>query len=296
MNKDISEILDEWEYDPESNVRRIRGKDGVPRIQVRVDQGAFQGILQLNLDGRPDGKRPHDHDFALEHYREMLEAHRQEAGDETGFQLDHSSCEELFEESSQVYGRYVFLLQVKDFERVIRDTERNMACFEFLHSYAALEGDRTNLQKWWPYILRIHGTAKSHLLADDGRFDRAMAVIRDTRQRIRDLEEVDAEEFHSERERSVEALDELLLELKGRKPLSEREGLEQELAEAIADEAFERAAQLRDQLRDLPDAVTSEADESDIEGPDSDLPSGDPPDFSPPDHFSPPNLGPPGKD
>ncbi|MBT3345562.1 MAG: excinuclease ABC subunit B, partial [Gemmatimonadetes bacterium] len=43
MNKDISEILDEWEYDPESNVRRIRGKDGVPRIQVRVDQGAFQG-------------------------------------------------------------------------------------------------------------------------------------------------------------------------------------------------------------------------------------------------------------
>ena len=295
MNNDISEILDEWEYDPESNVRRIRGKGGIPKIQVRIDQGAFQGILQLNLDGRPDGKRPHDQDFALEHYRETLEAHRREAGDESGFQLDHPSCEELFEESSQVYGRYVFLLQVKDYERVIRDTERNMACFEFLHSYAALEEDRTNLQKWWPYILRIHATAKSLLLADDGRFDRAMAAIREARQRIRDLDEVDAEEFHSERERSVEALDELLQELKGRKPLSERERLEQELSEAITDEAFERAAQLRDQLRDLPEVEMSDEDDAGLEDFGGDPASDEPPRPGPSD-LGPPDLGPPDKD
>ena len=72
MNHDISQILDDWKYDPDSNVRRIRGDDGVAKIQVRVDQGAFQGILQLNLDGRPDGKRPHDRDFALDHYRDTL--------------------------------------------------------------------------------------------------------------------------------------------------------------------------------------------------------------------------------
>lgn len=252
MNNDISEILDEWAYDPESNVRRIRGKDGVPKMQVRVDQGAFQGILQLNLDGRPDGRRPHDRDFALDHYRATLEAHARRVGEE-GFELDHTACEELFEESSQLYGRYVFLLQVKDYERVIRDTERNMDCFEFLHEHAVLEEDRMNLQKWWPYILRIHATAKSMQLADNERFDQALRVLDETHERIRNLEEVDAEEFHSERDRSIEALVELRNELKGRRPLSEREQLESELAQAIANEAFERAAQLRDQLRELSD-------------------------------------------
>lgn len=251
MNHDISQILEDWKYDPESNVRRIRGEDGVAKIQVRVDQGAFRGILQLNLDGRPDGKRPHDRDFALDHYRATRDEHKRRVGKVEGFQLDHPSCEELFEESAQVYGRYVFLLQVKDYERVIRDTERNMNCFEFLHQYAALEDDRNNLQKWWPYIIRIHATALSMQLADDGRFERALNVLRESRERIEGLEHVDAEEFHTERERSMEALDELAQELRGRKPLSERERLEKELEDAIADEAFEQAAQIRDQLREL---------------------------------------------
>jgi len=156
MNHDISQILDDWKYDIDSNVRRIRGDDGVAKVQVRVDQGAFQGILQLNLDGRPDGKRPRDRDFALDHYRDTLVDHERRAGGEEGFQLDHPSCEELFEEAAQIYGRYAFLLQIKDYERVIRDTERNMGCFEFFHQFAAFDDDRMNLQKWWPYIIRIH--------------------------------------------------------------------------------------------------------------------------------------------
>ena len=76
MDQDLLKFLKDWEYDPDSNVRKIVGEDGVHKIQVRVDQGAFQGILQLNLDGRPDGKRPHDSEFALDHYRETLTTHR----------------------------------------------------------------------------------------------------------------------------------------------------------------------------------------------------------------------------
>jgi len=51
---------------------------------------------------------------------------------------------------------------------------------------------------------------------------------------------VDAEEFHAERERSVEALDELAHQISGRKPLSEREQIEKKLEEAITEEAFEQ--------------------------------------------------------
>ena len=62
---------------------------------------------------------------------------------------------------------------------------------------------------------------------------------------------MDAEEFHAERERSVEALDELAHQISCRKPLSEREQIEKKLEEAITEESFEQAAQLR--LRDLSD-------------------------------------------
>lgn len=248
MTPDISYILDNWVFDPEANVRKIDGEDGIEKIQVRVDQGAFQGVLQLNLDGRPDGKRPYDHDFVLEHYEAMAG----QSVDEADFGLDGEACEELFEESGRIYGRYVFLLQIKEYDRVLLDTERNMRLFRFVHRYAERAEDRDNLQKWWPYILRIHATARAMLASQQGDFDQALQILDETRRQIEGLTAIEAEEFFAERERSLEALDVLVTELTEQRPLSEREQLEQALAEAIEAEAFERAARLRDQLRELP--------------------------------------------
>ena len=252
MSQDITRILDEWDFNPDANVRKIVGDDGVQKIQVRVDQGAFQGVLQLNLDGRPDGKRPHDTDFALDHYRQSLETHRQQHGGDRGFSLDRKACQELFDESSRVYGRYVFLLQIKDYQRVVRDTERNMDLFRFVHQYAAQEDDRQNLQRWWPYILRIYATARAMLAFDAEDHDGAHQVLTQAIDDIQALPEVQAEEFFVERDRSREALEELRTDLAGKRPPTRRQRLERELEEAIAREDFERAAELRDQLRTLP--------------------------------------------
>ena len=252
MGGDIAKILDDWAYDPDSNVRKIVGEDGAKKIQVRVDQGAFQGILQLNLDGRPDGKRPHDADFVLDHYQATLGEYRiQHDGEDAGFGLDHGSCEELFDESSRIYGRYVFLLQIKEYDRVVRDTERNMRLFEFVHTYAHEDDDRMNLQKWWPYVLRVHATACAMVSARAEDFDRALEIIDETRERIETLEEVEAEEFFEERERSKQGLDELEEQLRAKKPLSDREKLEQDLEAAVEAEAFEKAASIRDALKSL---------------------------------------------
>ena len=252
MDKDLLKFLKDWEYDPDSNVRKIVGEDGVQKIQVRVDQGAFQGILQLNLDGRPDGKRPHDSEFALDHYRETLTTHRlANAGQEDGFQLDRECCQELFDEGARVYGRYVFLLQLKDYDRVIKDTERNMELFRFVHCYATHEDDRMNLQKWWPYVLRINVTARAMLAAKNENFEEALDCIQEVREEIEDLSEVEAEEFFVEKKNSLEALDELEEELRESKPLSEEEQLQRDLDEAVKQEDFERAAFLRDQIKDL---------------------------------------------
>lgn len=251
MSDDITRILEDWEYDAEANVRKIVGDDGLQKIQVRVDQGAFQGLLQLNLDGRPDGKRPHDSDFALDHYRSALHGHREEHGTDKGFEVSRPACQELFDESSRVYGRYVFLLQIKEYDRVVRDTERNMDLFRFVHRYASHEDDRQNLQKWWPYILRIHATARAMLAFDSDDHDAVEKILAEALGAIAALPEVDAEEFFVERERSREAVEELLADLTEKRPLTRRQELETELAAAIESEEFERAAELRDQLREL---------------------------------------------
>ena len=252
MNQDITGILNEWSFDPEANVRKIAGEDGVEKIQVRVDQGAFQGILQLNLDGRPDGRRPHGQDFALDHYCGALEEHRHEHGSEDdGFALDDEACKELFDEGARVYERYAFLLQLKDYRRVVRDTERNMSLFRFVNRYAALQEDRDNLEKWWPYVLRINGMAKAMLAVDDDDYERALEIVHQTRDQIGSWPAVEAEEFFVERERSEEALEELEQELLQKRPLSPIEQLQRSLQEAIDREEFERAAVLRDEINKL---------------------------------------------
>ena len=252
MEQDITEILSSWSFDPETNVRKIRGTDGIEKIQVRINQGAFQGILQIDLDGRPDGCRPHGQTFALDHYKNSLQEYRQQNNlEDNGFNLDSEACEELFEEGARIYERYAFLLQLKEYPRVVRDTERNMQLFRFVNRYAASDHDKYNLEKWWPYVLRINGTARAFVARDEGDFVEALDIVAKTREQIRECQMVDAEEFRVEMERSEEALEALENELINSKPLNRKEQLERMLVEAVEDDNFERAAELRDIIQKL---------------------------------------------
>ena len=72
MNFDISHLLDQWDYQPgQPSVRKFTGKDGVEKIQLRVDLG----LLQMNAEGRPDGKRPLGHASLYDFYRAKLHKH-----------------------------------------------------------------------------------------------------------------------------------------------------------------------------------------------------------------------------
>lgn len=252
MSHDISHILESWEFDPDRTYRRIIGDDGREKVQVRVDNAAFQGVLQMQMDGRPDGRRPYGHDFAFDYYRLALKRYEKANGSAEGFTLDESSCDELFDESMRIYNRYIFLLQLQDYPRVVRDTERNMELFRFVNRFAEREEDSLHLERWWPYILRMNGTARAMLAIKDERdFDTALEIIADTSEKIENLEEVEAEEFSVERERSRKALEDMARSIRATKPRTEAEKLRNELEEAVAQERFEEAAQLRDRLRDM---------------------------------------------
>jgi hypothetical protein len=253
MNVDIGGLLDAWPFDPESNVRQVKTPEGREKIQVRVEQGPFRGILQMDLEGRPDGVRPHDREFALDFYVSQRDRYRREHGTDLGFELHREACKELFDESRRVYERYAFLLQLSDFERVVRDTERNMRLFRFVHKYASDLDDQENLERWWPYVIRINGMAKAMLAIRREEPEAAFQTIKRTRRTIRNLRPVPAAEFSLELDRSLEALDQLEKDLAQHRKPSLREQLAQELDAAIEREDYESAATLRDRLRTLRD-------------------------------------------
>ncbi len=59
---DLRELLQSWSYEPgRVNARRITGADDRQRLQVRIDLG----VLQMEMEGRPDGQRPQDYESLL---------------------------------------------------------------------------------------------------------------------------------------------------------------------------------------------------------------------------------------
>ena len=55
-SRNISDILQDWDYDSQSiRARIVAGQDGEADVlQMRVEMG----IIQMAVDGRPDGIRP----------------------------------------------------------------------------------------------------------------------------------------------------------------------------------------------------------------------------------------------
>jgi hypothetical protein len=251
MSEDIADILRRWPNRPGEHVRKIVDDIGTEKVQVRITQGAFQGLLQMELEGRPDGLRPYGFKYYLDYYRQSLSRHIEKHGSERGFALDEKGCKRLFEESRRIYERYVFLIQIREFGRVVDDTERNMGLFQFVHQYASREEDRLALQKWWPYVLRMNAEAKLVPLIEEKRFEPAAAVVRQAIRRIEGLDSIDAEEFRRERRRSLRYLGDMARKLRTHVPAEPCERLQQELLEAIIEEHFERAAEIRDELREL---------------------------------------------
>lgn len=251
MNEDIGPILERWPYGAETNVRKIVGEDGTEKVQIRVVLEGLHGLLQFNCDGRPDGKLPHGQPFALDYYEGLLRRRSPEAADPGKFKLTHRQAAELFEESSITYQRYIILLQMSDYHRVLRDTARNMRLFRFVHEHAAESDDRNQLEKWWPYIIRIHHTAQAMLRLAEEDYEESLRAVEQARRDLDALAPREDEVFELEMKRSKKALDEIQETIDKRRPPSELELLEREKNEAVRQEDYQRAARLRDRIQDL---------------------------------------------
>jgi len=247
MNYDISDVLSTWEYDRLNNIRKIKGNNGKEKIQIRLPLG----IEQFEVDGRPDGKRPYGKESLLEYYKGKVEIYKKKRGNDEGFGLTKEDCSRLYEEGLLYYYRYVLFFQLKDYERVVRDTQRNIEYFDFVEKYAIEEDDRLALEQYRPYIIRMNVLGKGLNYLERKDYEEALRKIEEGITSIDSLPDMENATFTFEKGRSLKLLRSLVEEIIRERPLSEKEELQRKLEQAIEEENYERAAELRDMIREL---------------------------------------------
>jgi len=245
---DISEILREWPYDPQRNVRRVVAPDGSEKLQVRLPLG----IEQYELDGRPDGLRPEGRESYLELIEERL------AKESPGARrLSGEECDLLYEEGMLYYYRYLLCFQIGDYDRVIRDTQRNLRMFDLVRRWAERPEDKVRLDQYRPYILRILASARALKEASQEDLRSARSILARAIEEIEALEEVPTPTFRFERERSLTILRGMVEEMERHDVPSEKEQLRRRLRAAVKAQDYERAAKIRDLLRAMDQAASS---------------------------------------
>src|ERR1041385_7258371 len=247
MNFDISTLLENWDYQPgQIIVRKFVGRDGQEKIQLRVDLG----LLQMNAQGRPDGKKPMGHPSLFEYHESRLKKHMQEHGSDDRFVLKAEDCAKLQLEALQFHHRYICLLELQDYEGVVRDTNRNLSVFDFVARYAESEELAWALRQFRPQLLLIQVRARgSEKLAAQ----RHREAIQEIERGISEIRQFQSDNGRSDLEQSgeVQYLENWIGEINSSRPLSKREKLELALHEAVRQENYEKAAEVRDKLRNL---------------------------------------------
>lgn len=256
MSRDITRIIEGWDYDPdEICVRIVRGEDGREKIQMRLDLG----LLQMEIDGRPDGLRPEGCDSWLDYYRAKQRLREASHPDEAPLVLNDEDCERLLREGIQYYHRYLSFWHLQRYELCARDTSRNLKLFQFVREHARHERDRRRFDQWRPYVTMMHTRAVATPLVELGDAEAAIKAIDAGIQGIwRFLEEYDQTERAAQcieltqlkrwRDELASKLDPETPELPPTDPLTE---LREQLATAVAEERFEDAVRLRDEIQRL---------------------------------------------
>lgn len=235
-NQNLDRLLKQWKFDPHSlNVRMVSGSDGREVIQMRVDMG----ILQLETTGRPDGEHPGGAESYLDH---LLEREQEESE----FELDEFECNEVDREFVQYYHRRICWLRLQEYRRAVEDADHTLALMDVSERHSPDEEWTTSHEQYRPFVL-FHRTQAEALgeLEDSGPEEAIEAVSKGLETIRQVFIKHEVEELYEEDELVVR-----LVELREslRKEYDVGRTLQEQLDEAVREEQYERAAELRDEL------------------------------------------------
>lgn len=234
---DIDAILRKWPYQPGViSARLLEAKDGREVVQMRIDLG----IIQMETTGRPDGERPD----GAQTYLDYLQ--REDVRFEGHLLLTEEHATEIDREFFQFYHRRICWLALREFERAVKDADHTLALMDFIKAHSSSDEWMLSHEQYRPFVLfhRTQAAALSQL--EEGGPEAAIEEINVGLGRIREAyEEVEGEDQFDDDE-MAQQLHELQDWLREHYDINRT--LSEQLADAVASEQYELAAQLRDEL------------------------------------------------
>jgi len=227
MPDDLTDLLRRWPFDPEQiAVREVETADGRLVLQVRLDLG----ILQMELEGRPDGRRFDEYGTCLEAFQDATAA---PAPDDLA---------SLRSEIAQFHSRAQALMLVGRHAQAARDGDHMVQAARLLRQY---EDEHAIPLLRSAVTLRARAAASAAMEAE--RQDLARLALEGG---LGDLAQITPED---DRPYTIEwtLLTGMMELLTPRLPGSQRTELESRLRDAVAQENYELAAILRNELRML---------------------------------------------
>ena len=262
MPLDITSVLAGWNFDPHGmTVRLVMGDDGTEKIQMRLELG----VLQMELNGRPDGQQIEGAESWLDFYEQRQQKHDAEHPDGPTLRLEAEDCERLLREGIQYYHRYISLWHLKRYELCARDTRRNLRLFAFVREHAKRDRDKLQFDQWRPYVTMMHTRAVATPLVELGEVDAALGAIGAGIAAIERFLTDYGQEGRAEECQELTHLKRWQEELTAERPAkslppgqtpaalpaSPLENLRKKLGLAVSEERYEDAARLRDEIRQL---------------------------------------------
>src|SRR5262245_32683916 len=153
--KDIDELLARWPYEPGEVIARLVKANGREVLQMRVDMG----ILQMEVDGRPDGSTPQ----GAETYYDYLLALLVHEGDD--LVLSQEQCAQADREFVQFYHRRICWLALRKFRRAAKDADHTLALMDFVRQHSPDEDWTLSHEQYRPFVLfhRVQAAALAEL-------------------------------------------------------------------------------------------------------------------------------------
>ena len=258
MVEDIGPILKKWNYNAKDlNVRIVDGLDGKQKLQMRLDLG----ILQMELDGRPDGKKPHRCDSYLTYLEKKSRNIEFNSTDGNLYHLSATDCLNLQQESIQYYHRYLALMKLGDFARVARDTARNLRVFDFVQQHGQNEEIKWSFEQYRAYVVMMNVRARASLSLTKSNYKEALKYISEGIEKIERFQKKFVDRLPGE-QLELDFLKHWKEEVRSNIPLSKHEMLTEALKEAVRREEYEQAAVLRDKLCALSSTVKDDMSKS----------------------------------
>jgi UvrB/uvrC motif len=237
----IDNLLRTWQFVAEEVlVRRTQGDNGRDLLLMRVDMG----VLQLEVTGKPDGKRPGGFDT----YYDYLVATAFSEGQD--FHLDAEKCMEVDREFYQYYHRRICWLALKEYGAATKDAEHTLKLMDFTSANAPDPQWALMHEQYRPFVLFHKVQALALVALEKTDHDSALNIINQGLQEIERLfEEHDVKEQFDE--------DPFVIKLHEMRNAIEKQydigsSLAQQLADAVAAEQYELAAKIRDLMTRRP--------------------------------------------